>query len=77
MRQGYWSHWKYMCGRNFYGRSRLYVLYKTLKQYLQWQKYRRSNETLLVTCWKCDTEYRLSKSVYYYYDNTKCGRCYL
>lgn len=71
------QHWKYMASRRLYGRSRLYVWMKTLRLWSLWMWYRNSDETTVVTCWKCDCDFRVSKGSLYYYDNTKCVRCYL
>lgn len=71
------THWRYMASRRIYGRSRLSVWLKTLRLWCLWMYFRHSGESIVVTCWKCDCDHRAWKSSLYYYDNTKCVRCYL
>lgn len=73
----YLTHWKYMATRRIYGKSRLSVALKALRLWALWMYFRKSDESVAVTCWKCEGNHLIWKRSMYYYDNTKCTRCYL
>jgi len=67
----------YLASRNIYGRSRISIWYKALKLTSLYWYYKGSKKKIKVTCRKCDDEYMAHAETVYYYDNTKCGYCYL
>ena len=77
MKRSIWKQFIYLASRNLYGRSRIGTIYKAVKLMYQYWKVRGTNKRLKVTCWKCDNEYMAQAETVYYYDNTKCGQCYL
>lgn len=68
---------KYLASRNLAGRTRAYTIAKAARLMFLYWLYRRSSKQVRVACWKCDGEHTVNYSSVLYYDNTKCGRCYL
>ena len=67
----------YHANRNIFGRSRISTICKAARLTLKFWWYRGTVEKETVVCWKCEEPHQVYKSSVAFYDNTKCGRCYL